>query len=156
HAETQLVHAIPKLSRAARALALKLALENHLEETKLQVRRLMDAFALLGENPRGTMCRGMRGLVDEGEEIVETGRELDDVAADLALIAVVEKIEHYEISAYKTARTMAGQIALPAVMQLLNKSLAEEEITDSVLAQLARELMSQSRTGMPKMPKHVQ
>jgi manganese catalase len=156
HAESQLVHALPKMSRAARSLPLKLALENHLEETKLQVRRLMEAFALLGEHPKGTMCRGMRGLVDEGEEVIETGREQEDVAADLALIAVAEKIEHYEISAYETARAMAGQIGLPTVTQLLNKSLAEEEITDSALAQLARELMSQSRTGEPKMPKHVQ
>ena len=76
-------------------------------------------------------------------------------AADLALIAAAQKVEHYEISAYGTARTMAGQIGLPAVAALLSKSLAEEEIADNLLTQVARELMSESRTGATKEPKHA-
>jgi Mn-containing catalase len=97
----------------------------------------------------------MEGLVAEGEEVMEEGEELDDAAADLALIAAAQKIEHYEISAYGTARTIAGQIGLPAVAELLNRSLAEEEIADNVMTQVARELMSQSRTGMTKRPKRT-
>ena len=73
----------------------------------------------------------------------------------MALIAAAQKVEHYEISAYGTTRTMAGQIGLPAVAELLNKSLAEEEIADNLLTQLARELMSESRTGMTKEPKRA-
>ena len=77
------------------------------------------------------------------------------MAADLALIASAQKVEHYEISAYGTARTMAGQIGLPAVAALLSKSLASEEIADNLLTQVARELMSESRTGATKEPRHA-
>ena len=74
---------------------------------------------------------------------------------DLALIASAQKVEHYEISAYGTARAMAGQIGLPTVGALLSESLAEEEIADNLLTQVARELMSESRTGSTKEPKHA-
>ena len=97
----------------------------------------------------------MAGLIEEGEETIEEGSEQDDVAADLALIAAAQKVEHYEISAYGTARTMAGQAGLPAVATLLSKSLAEEEIADNLLTQIARELMSEARTGLTKEPKHA-
>jgi Mn-containing catalase len=97
----------------------------------------------------------MEGLIEEGQEVIEESQELEDPAADLALIAAAQKVEHYEISAYGTARTMAGQIGLPAVAEILNKSLAEEEIADNLMTQLARELMSESRTGMTKGPKRA-
>jgi Mn-containing catalase len=97
----------------------------------------------------------MAGLVEEGEEVIEEGKEKDGVAADLALIASAQKVEHYEISAYRTARTMAVQIGLPAVSELLSKSLAEEQVADNLLTQVARELMSESRTGATKEPKHA-
>ena len=108
-----------------------------------------------GEPAKGKQCKGMAGLIEEGDEVIEETGEQDDAAADLALIAAAQKVEHYEISAYGTARTMAGQIGLPAVATLLNKSLAEEEIADNLMTQIARELMSQSRTGMSKEPKRV-
>ena len=155
NAEGQLVKALPKMIKAARADALKLAFENHLEETKTQVERLKEVFALVGEPAKGKQCKGMAGLIEEGDEVIEQTGEQDDAAADLALIAAAQKVEHYEISAYGTARTMAGQIGLPAVATLLNKSLAEEEIADNLMTQIARELMSQSRTGMSKEPKRV-
>ena len=97
----------------------------------------------------------MAGLLEEAEEVIEEGQEFDDAAADLALIAAAQKVEHYEISAYGTARTMAGQAGLPGAAALLNKSLAEEEVADNVLTQIARELMSEARTGMTKAPKQA-
>jgi Mn-containing catalase len=97
----------------------------------------------------------MQGLLQEGDDVIAEGEEMDDAAADLALIAAAQKVEHYEISAYGTARTMAGQIGLPALGDLMCKSLAEEEVADNLLTQLARELMSQSRTGMTKAPKRA-
>jgi Mn-containing catalase len=154
-AEGQLVKAIPKMVKAARADSLKFALENHLEETKAQVERLKEAFALCGEQERGTPCKGMTGLIQEGQEVIDEGAEQDEPTADLALIAAAQKLEHYEISAYGTARTLAGQAGLPAVATLLNKSLAEEEVADNLLTQIARELMSSSRTGATKAPKHA-
>ena len=97
----------------------------------------------------------MAGLVEEGEEVMEDVQEMDDAAADLALIAAAQKVEHYEISAYGTVRTMAGQAGLPEAAELLSKSLAEEELADNLLTQLARELMSQSRNGITKEPRRT-
>jgi Mn-containing catalase len=155
NAEGQLVKALPKMAKAARAESLKFALEQHLEETKEQVERLKEVFGLIGTPAKGKLCKGMEGLVAEGQEVIEEGQELDDAPADLALIAAAQKVEHYEISAYGTARTMAGQAGLPAVAELLNKSLAEEEIADNLMTQIARELMSESRTGVTKQPKRA-
>jgi Mn-containing catalase len=152
NAEGQLVKALPKMVKSARTESVKFAIEQHLEETKEQVERLKEVFALVRTPAKGKACKGMEGLIAEGDEVMEEGQELDDAAADLALIAAAQKVEHYEISAYGTARTMAGQIGLPAVAALLNKSLAEEEIADNLMTQLARELMSESRTGMTKQP----
>jgi Mn-containing catalase len=155
NAEGQLVKALPKMLSAARTEPLKFALENHLEETKQHVERLKEVFGLVGAPAKGKPCKGMEGLIDEGREVLEESEELDDAAADLALIAAAQKVEHYEISAYGTARTMAGQIGLPAVAEILNRSLAEEEIADNLLTQIARELMSQSRTGATKAPRRA-
>jgi Mn-containing catalase len=155
HAEGQLVKALPKMAKAARAESLKLAFEHHLEETKEQVQRLKEVFDLLGAQAKSKPCKGMAGLVEEGEEVIDEGKSLEDAPADLALIAAAQKVEHYEISAYGTARTMAGQAGLPAAAALLNKSLAEEEVADNLLTQLARELMSQARVGITKAPKRA-
>jgi len=155
NAEGQLVKALPKMVAAARSESLTFAFENHLEETKEQVERLKEVFALIGEPAKGKPCKGMAGLLEEGDEVIEQASEKDDAAADLALIAAAQKVEHYEISAYGTARTMAGQIGLPAIATLLNRSLAEEEIADNLMTQLARELMSEARTGMTKAPKRA-
>jgi Mn-containing catalase len=155
HAEGQLVKALPRMVKAARGETLKFALEHHLEETKLQAERLKEVFALVGVPAKTKPCKGMAGLIEEGEDVIQENKSQDDVSADLALIAAAQKVEHYEISAYGTARTMAGQVGLPAVAELLNKSLAEEEIADNLMTQLARELMSESRTGMTKEPKRA-
>ena len=151
-AEGQLVKAIPKMINAARSEPLQFALENHLEETKAQVERLKEAFNLVGVTAKAKTCKGMAGLIEEGNDVIAEGKDQDDAAADLALIAAAQKVEHYEISGYGTARTMAGQVDLPVVVELLNKSLAEEEVADNLLSQLARELMSESRTGVGKKP----
>lgn len=153
HAEGQLVKALPKMAKAANSETLRLALETHLEETQGQVDRLKEVFGLLGVPAKAKPCKGMSGLIEEGEEIIEEGQEKDAVAADLALIAAAQKVEHYEISGYGTARTLAGQLGLPAAAELLNKTLAEEQISDSLLTQIARELMSAARTGATKAPR---
>ncbi len=121
----------------------------------MQVERLKEVFNLLGEPAKSKACRGMEGLLEEGDEVIAEGKEQEDVAADLALIAAAQKVEHYEISAYGTARTLAGQAGLPGIAELLNKSLGEEEVADNLMTQLARELMSQARTGTSNAPKHA-
>ena len=155
NAEGQLVKALPKMVKAAHADGLKGAFEQHLDQTKVQVDRLKEVFSLLGVAPKGKTCRGMEGLLEEGDEVMEEGQNADDVSADLALIAAAQKVEHYEISAYGTARTMAGQIGLPAASSLLCKSLAEEEQADNLMTQIARELMAESRAGLKKTPKRA-
>jgi Mn-containing catalase len=144
HAEGQLVKALPNMEAAASDARLKAAFARHLEETQMQVDRLKEVFVLVGSQASPKPCKGMQGLVEEGDEVIEEGREKDEVAADLALIASAQKVEHYEISAYGTARTMAGQIGLPEASMLLSQSLAEEELADALLTQIARELFSQS------------
>jgi Mn-containing catalase len=151
HAEGQLLKGLPKMIEGANAAVLTFAFEKHLSETEDQVVRLKEAFSLLGLDAKPKACKGMAGLLEEGDEVMDQGEDKDDVAADLALIAAAQKIEHYEISAYGTARTMAGQIGQPDVAELLSKSLAEEEVADSLLTQIARELMGASR-GLPKEP----
>jgi len=149
-AEGQLVKGIPKMIEAANAPGLRLRFKEHLEETQEQLERLKEAMQTLGAKATAKPCKGMAGLLDEGEEVMAEGEEKEPRAADLALIAAAQKVEHYEISAYKTARTLAGQIGAQNVALLLNTSLGEEETAESVLTQIARELMSESRTGISK------
>jgi len=153
HAEGQLVKALPKMAKAANSDLLRLAFEKHLDETRGQVDRLKEAFALLGVAAKPKPCKGMAGLLEEGTEMIEEGKDKDDLAADLAVIASAQKVEHYEISAYGTSRSLAGQIGRPDVAALLAKSLAEEESADNLLTQIARELMGQVRTGATKAPR---
>jgi Mn-containing catalase len=119
--------------------------ENHLSETQAQVERLNECFSLLGATAKAKPCKGMAGLVEEGEEVIEEGKEKDEVAADLALIGSAQKVEHYEISAYMTMKSLAQQLRVPAVVQLLNLSLAEEQNSDQLLTQIAQPLMSAAR-----------
>ena len=146
HAEGQLVKALPRMAKAANSDLLRLAFEKHLDETRAQVDRLKEVFDLLDVAVKPTPCKGMAGLLAEGDEIIAEGDDKDDVAADLAVIAAAQKVEHYEISAYGTSRALAGQIGRPDVAELLAKSLAEEEGADNLLTQIARELMGQTRT----------
>jgi Mn-containing catalase len=155
NAEGQLVKALPKMAKAAQSAALQQALETHLEQTKTHVERLKEVFTLVGVPAKGKQCRGMEGLIEEGDEVIAESEDLETASADLALIAAAQKVEHYEISAYGTARTLAGQAGLPAVAELLCQTLAEEEVSDNLLTQIARELMSEARTGMTKAPKRA-
>ncbi|MEN3338469.1 MAG: Mn-containing catalase [Acidobacteriota bacterium] len=150
HAEGQLLKALPKMASAAQSDVLRRAFENHLAETEAQVTRLKESFSLLGAPAKAKPCKGMAGLVAEGEEIMTEGETQDDAFADLALIAAAQKVEHYEISGYGTSRALAEQIGQPEVALLLSKSLAEEEVADNLLTQIAREFMTRSRNGGSK------
>jgi Mn-containing catalase len=93
----------------------------------------------------------MAGLVDEGEKVMTEGREKDDAPADLALIGTAQRVEHYEIAAYATARNLALQLHQPAIVQLLSTSLGEEQNARQLLDQVAQPLMSEA-----KMPASVE
>jgi Mn-containing catalase len=143
HAEGQLVRALPKMAKAAHDPKLKQAFEKHLEETKGQVERLKQAFELLGARPKAKMCKGMQGLVEEGQEKITEGKEKDEIEADLGLVAAAQKVEHYEISGYGTLRTVAEKMGHTKVAKLLAQTLAEEEKTDKLLTQLSAPLLEQ-------------
>jgi Mn-containing catalase len=143
HAEGQLVKALPKMAKAAHDPKLKQAFEKHLEETKGQVERLKQAFELLGAKAKAKPCKGMQGLVEEGQETITEGKEKDEIESDLGLVAAAQKVEHYEISGYGTLRTMAEKAGQAKVAKLLAQTLAEEEKTDKLLTQLSAPLLEQ-------------
>jgi manganese catalase len=149
HAEKQLIKALPKMAKAARFDRLRELFEQHLIETEDQVERLNECFSMLGETARAKPCKGMMGLVEEGQEVMAEGKEKEDAAADLALIGAAQRVEHYEISGYTTAKNLAQQLRHSAVVALLSKSLAEEENADQLLNQVARTLMSVARMPAP-------
>jgi Mn-containing catalase len=144
HAEGQLVKALPKMARAAHDPKLKQAFQNHLEETKGHVERLKQAFELLGAKAKAKPCKGMQGLIEEGQETITEGHEMEDAAADLALVAAAQKVEHYEISGYGTLRTIAGQLGEDKVAKLLAQTLSEEEKADKLLTQLSPPLLEEA------------
>jgi Mn-containing catalase len=151
HAEKQLTKALPKMAEAARFDQLRELFEQHLGETETQIERINECFELLGKAARAKPCKGMMGLVEEGQEIMTEGEEKEDAAADLALIGAAQRVEHYEIAGYTTARNLAQQLRHSAIVSLLSKSLAEEENADQLLNQVARSLMS-----IAKMPAVVE
>jgi Mn-containing catalase len=142
HAEKQLVKALPKLAKAARFEQLQELFDQHLLETESQVERLNECFSFLEQSPRAKPCKGMIGLIEEGQEVITETEDRDDASADLALIGAAQRVEHYEISGYTTAKNLAGQLKHSAIVALLSKSLAEEENADQLLNQVARSLMS--------------
>jgi Mn-containing catalase len=144
HAEGQLVAALPKMANAAHNPKLREAFEKHLVQTQNQVARLEKAFELLGEDAEPKPCRAMLGLVEEGEETIKEGSEKDELAADLALIKSAQKVEHYEISSYGTARALARQIGAYDVATLLAHTLGEEESADYLLTEIAKPLLQEA------------
>jgi Mn-containing catalase len=144
HAESQLVKALPKMARAAKSSGLKTAFVEHTEQTKEHAERLKKAFNLLGVKPKAKPCKAMQGLVEEGQEKITEGKKKVDVAADLALVAAAQKVEHYEISGYGTLRAMAEQLGEREVAELLGRTLAEEEKADKLLTQLSPSLLKKA------------
>ena len=134
-AEQQLVKALPKVMTAAHSDELKQAFGEHLEQTRGHVRRLEEVFSQLGTSPTATTCKGMQGLVAEGDEIV--GMQGDPVAKDAALIAAAQRIEHYEIAAYGTARALASELGLDDSVSLFDETLDEEATADRKLTKIA-------------------
>jgi Mn-containing catalase len=148
NAENQIVGALPKMVEAAHAPKLKEAFEKHLAQTERHVERLRNALELLGEEGDSKPCKGMKGLLEEGQETIEEGEEKDEFEADLALIGAAQKVEHYEISGYGTARCLARQIGEREVAKLLSHTLGEEESADFLLTEISKPLLQQATDGM--------
>lgn len=144
HAENQLVKALPKMAKAAHAVPLRQAFTDHLEQTRGHVERLRRSFELLGAKVKAKTCKGMEGLIEEGEESIEEGEDADPAIADLGLIIAAQKVEHYEISGYGSARTIAEQVGESRVARLLADTEAEESQADELLTQCAQPLYARA------------
>lgn len=139
-AENQMVKALPRMAKAAGSPDLKRAFERHLEETRRHVERLDQISNQLDVRLSGKRCKGMSGLIDEGKEIIE--EDLDQDALDAGLIGAAQKIEHYEIAGYGTARTHAEMLGYNKVARLLQQTLNEEGATDKKLTALAENIIN--------------
>lgn len=133
--EEQLIEALPKMAKAASNDALTKAFQDHLEETKKQKERLDKAGSILGEDLSGKKCKGMEGLITEGEGLMEA--EADNDVKDAGLIAAAQKVEHYEMAGYGTALHYADLMGHDKVADLLNETLEEEKKADSKLNRIA-------------------
>ena len=140
-AETQLVKALPKMAKGASSDELKEAFESHLEQTKEHVERLTEIFDRLEEKPTGKTCKAMKGLIEEGSEMLE--QEGDESVIDAGLIAAAQRVEHYEIAAYGTVRTFADLLGEDEAAELLQQTLDEEGETDKQLSELAEGIVNE-------------
>jgi ferritin-like metal-binding protein YciE len=137
-AEHQIIKALPKMIDAAQAEELKDALNEHLDVTKEQANRLEQIFKNLGEKAKAEKCKGMQGILQEGNDLV--GEIEDENVRDAAIIASAQRVEHYEMAGYGTARTYAGLLDQPEAKDLLQQTLEEEEEADQVLTNLAGDI----------------
>jgi ferritin-like metal-binding protein YciE len=134
-AENQLIEALPKMASAASDSQLREAFEHHLEETREHAQRIEQVIGQFGEQVPDEECKAMKGLIEEGSDVIEA--DGDPVARDTALIAAAQRVEHYEIAAYGTARTLAQQLELRDAASLLEQTLEEERKADGLLNKIA-------------------
>ena len=139
-AENQLLKALPKMAKGASTDELKQAFEKHLQETEGHVERLETIFDDLDESPKGKTCQAMKGLVEEGSEILE--EEGEESVLDAGIIAAAQKVEHYEIASYGTVRTFAELLGEKDATKLLQQTLDEEGAADAKLSELAEEIVN--------------
>tara|TARA_R110002095_G_scaffold119330_1_gene103887 strand:+ start:1501 stop:2013 length:513 start_codon:yes stop_codon:yes gene_type:complete len=141
-AEHRLVKAIPKMEKAATAPELKSAFQTHLEETKEHVNRLESVFKGMNSEPKRLSCEAMKGIIQEGEEIVQA--KGDPHVIDAALIAAAQRVEHYEMAGYGSARNFAQRLGKPNLAEILQSTLDEEGNADKILTLIAEESTNQA------------
>jgi ferritin-like metal-binding protein YciE len=144
-AENRLTKALPNMADAASSTSLKQAFQSHLAETRGHVARLETIFREVSVEPKRETCQAMKGLIAEGEEMIDATGDAD--VKDAALIAAAQRVEHYEIAGYGTARTIAQQIGLNEVASLLQQTLNEEKAADQKLTTIAEASVNVRATG---------
>jgi ferritin-like metal-binding protein YciE len=141
-AEKQIVRALPKLAKAVSTPELQEALLSHLEETKGHVARLDQIAEIVGKKLTGKSCAGMKGVLEEGSEVLE---EIDEGnVRDAALIGASQRVEHYEIAGYGTARDFAKLLGMEDAVELLEQTLEEEKAADKKLTSIAKSVNNQA------------
>jgi ferritin-like metal-binding protein YciE len=138
-AENQILKALPKMAKAATNAQLRTAFEKHLEETRGHVARLEQIAEELNFSPKGKKCKGCEGLIEEGKEVMA---EFEDETLDAGLIGAAQRVEHYEMAGYGTARTHADLLGFKKAARLLQQTLDEEERADKKLTQIAESVVN--------------
>ena len=141
-AENQITKALPKMAKAASTSELKMAFETHLKETEGQIKRLDRVFEILGKTATGKTCKGMKGLLEEGAEVME---EAEGEVRDAAMISAAQKVEHYEMAGYGSVRTFAELLGKTEIAHLLQQTLDEEGETNKKLTQIASKVNKQAQ-----------
>src|SRR6266436_4928038 len=144
-AETQLVEALPKMAEAASSQELRSAFEHHLEQTREHVSRLKDIFEEIGEKSSGETCEAMKGLIKEGEILVKA--EGDPDVRDAGLIGAAQRVEHYEIAGYGTARSLAQRLGDNQTAEILQQTLDEEGEANKKLTSIAESQVNVAATS---------
>ncbi|PYJ19391.1 MAG: ferritin-like domain-containing protein [Verrucomicrobia bacterium] len=140
NAENQLLKALPKMAKAASSQELKDAFEKHLQQTESHVERLEQVFQELDEKPKGKTCHAMKGLIEEGSEILH--KDGDESVIDAGIIVAAQKVEHYEIASYGSVRTFAQLLGKDRSADLLQTTLEEESETNELLNKLAEDIVN--------------
>ena len=149
NAEGQLLKALPKMAKAASSDELKDAFEKHLEQTKSHVERLEEVFEDIGEKPKGKTCRAMKGLIEEGSEILQEDGE--ESVIDAGIIVAAQKVEHYEIAGYCSVRTFAQLLGKDRSAELLQTTLEEESEANQLLNKLAEDIVNPEALMEPEL-----
>jgi ferritin-like metal-binding protein YciE len=142
-AEKQIIRALPKIIKAVSTPELQQGLANHLEETRGQVARLETIGEILGKKMTGKTCVGMKGVLEEGSEVLENTEK--GAVRDAALISACQRVEHYEMAGYGSARDFAKLLGLKDVAGLLEGTLAEEKNADKTLTVASRKVNAQAK-----------
>lgn len=140
YAENQIVKALPKMAEKANAAGLRKGFEDHLRETKQQVKRLEEVFQLCGEKPKGEKCPAIDGILEEGEEMMK--EITDPETRDAAMIAAAQAVEHYEIARYGALVSWAGLLGMSEARNILRDTLEEEKDTDAKLTRLGEDKLN--------------
>jgi ferritin-like metal-binding protein YciE len=144
-AENQITKALPKLIKAASSEDLRGAFEHHLKETQGHVQRLEKVFQILGSSPRGKTCNGMKGVLEEGAEVLDETAE--GSVRDAALISAAQRVEHYEMAGYGTVRSYAEILGQSEISEILEETLEEERAADQKLTEISHKLNSEAQQG---------
>lgn len=154
NAEQQLLKALPKMAKAASSPELKNTLNDHLQVTQEQVRRLDNIFRKLGMTPRGKKCKGMEGIVEESKDFLS--EKADPAVKDAGLISEAQRVEHYEMAGYGTVRTYAQMLGFNDAANALQQTLTEEEQADHRLTQVAENIINpEAKQGQETTTGHM-
>jgi len=149
NAENQLLKALPKMAKAASSEELQDAFEKHLEQTKTHLQRLEDVFEDIGEKPKSKTCKAMKGLIEEGSEILQ--EEGEESVIDAGIIIAAQKVEHYEIASYGSVRTFEQLLGKDRSAELLQTTLDEESEANELLNNLAEDIVNPEALMEPEL-----